>query len=187
MIYQPSASPLMPRDDILVVGDGIPVLQSCENRFGKERTEFSSAASGTDSHDVITTLVIGCDLGAAANRAQTAETLRAAVRPELAIIDDLPELRNVIVVATRTELVDAAHLVQLGADYAQELDAQFQRKSGVTLSVTMVVLDDDMDPDLLAQRIAERTDSSFSLGPFVVLSHTIRQQSLRDAEASDYL
>lgn len=187
MTSQSPASPRLSRNDILVVGDGIRILHSCKNPFSKSRSQLSTAGSRPGSRDIITTLVIGCELAAAESRPAAAEKLRASVRPELAIIDDLPRLRNVIVVATHTEFVDGDHLLQLGEEYAQELEAEFQRKSGVTLSVTIVVLDDDIGPDLLAQRIAERTDSSFSLGPFVVPSHTIRQQSLRDAEASDYL
>jgi hypothetical protein len=180
-------TPDAPRRDIVLLGDRLRSLETLNTRTAPSPQQEPRAVPPAEEREPVATVVIGSDLGDATTRTMAEERLRDSVMPQVDSVDDFQRLRNIIIVTAGAATVNRDDLLRTGDDVAREIEAELQRSKGVTLSVTVVILDDDFDPDLLARRITERTDSSFSLGPFAVLGKTLRRQSLRDAETTDYL
>jgi hypothetical protein len=180
-------SPGARRRDIVLLGDRLRSLGTLEARIAPFPQQEPRAMPSAGIHEPVATVVIGSGLGDAATRADAEERLRAVVMPHLGSINNFPSLRNMFIVTSGAARVDGDDLLRTGDNVAREIEAELQRSQGITLSVTVVILDDDFDQELLARRITERIDSSFSLGPFAVLGTTLRKRSLRDAETTDYL
>jgi hypothetical protein len=186
-VHPSDQTPGAPRRDIVLLGDHLRPLEALEARIASSPQQEPHAMPSAGIHETVATVLIGSDLGDVATRADAEERLRAVVMPQLGSINNFPSLRNIFIVTSGAARVNGDDLLRTGDDVAREIEAELQRSQGITLSVTVVILDDDFDQELLAGRITERTDSSFSLGPFAVLGSTLRMQSLRDAETTDYL